>query len=327
MRLPRGYYIDDAALPLLQSQVSYYGSTSGNGNALGTTVVCADLANEPSYQGAVVKLLSGAAAGQVRGIQLHPSGGATLTADRPFTDNTGAAVQVTAGTAFVILSMSTGSIISYLAMLSRPAISLYEGWVDEAGIDAAVWTVTNPATGTAWGRGATGAYLRATSVPNANETCRLRQNSRWIAAPDTYATNTILRKLIMEFELRLANVANMDNTLCFLGLTTGVGDTRATNDIVGFALLADALQTLTDDGGVETSNSGFGETLTNWNKLRMDIEPGAIRFWLNEAQIALHVTNLPDFAMYPQFFIDTEAGGPATIETGIIRMWYEDALL
>lgn len=211
-----------------------------------------------------------------------------------------------------------------LGMATRPAIYLYEGWQDEAGIDAAVWTWANPATGVAWARGADGADLMATSIPNANETARLNSNQRWVVAPTLYGTNKVLRKFILEFEMQLANVANLDNALCLFGLTPAVGNDRSSNNIIGFALLADVLQTVTDLAGAETVFTGFGETLTNKNKLRIEIYANVIQFYLNEALIATHTANLPDQPMYLNFFTDTEAGGAATFKLGISRCWMED---
>lgn len=202
-------------------------------------------------------------------------------------------------------------------------VYMYEGWQDELGIDFTTWAVTHPATGTAWGRGAAGAYLRAMSVPNANETARLVGTDRWIAAPGVYGVDTIIRRLVFEFEMRLTAVANLDNALSFFGFTPGQADNRGTNGIMGWGLLADALQSITDVGGVESVNTGFGEVLTVWNKYRMDIYSGHVVYSLNETQLADHVANLPDTLMYPDFFIDTEAGGAATIEIGIVRIWPE----
>ena len=226
---------------------------------------------------------------------------------------------------------NTSDIIRYLKgllntlnMSSRPAINLYEGWQDEAGIDLTVWTLTNPATGVAWARAADGADLMASSIPNANETARLRSNQRWVAAPTLYGINKVLRCLILEFEFQLANVANLDNTLCFFGLTPAIGNDRSSNNIIGFSLLADVLQSVTDLAGVETTNTGFGETLTNKNKLRIEILLNTVRFYINETLVASHVTNLPDQPMYLNFFADTEAGGTATIKLGIVRAWLED---
>jgi hypothetical protein len=211
-----------------------------------------------------------------------------------------------------------------LNMLTRPSIDFIETWQDEAGIDATVWTVTDPATGAAWSRGASGAYLRATAAPNADETARLVSDQRWIAAPDTYGTNTILRRLVLEFELKLTTVANIDNTLAFFGLTTATDHDRTDNNIIGFALASDVLQSLTDNAGAETVNTTFGETLTNWNKLKIEIYAGHVKFYVNEVEVADHTTNLPDAPMYLNYFIDTDGVGAATIELGVIRIWNED---
>lgn len=206
----------------------------------------------------------------------------------------------------------------------RPSIDFIETWQDEVGIDATVWTVTDPTTGAAWSRGASGAYLRATSAPNANETARLVSDQRWKAAPDTYGTNTIHRRLVLEFELKLTNVANIMNAVAFIGLTPGAGDNRASNNIIGFALAADVLQSVTDNGGTETVNTTFGETLTNWNKLKIDIYAGHVKFYVNEVEVADHTTNLPDAPMYVNYYIITEGGGAATIDVGVTRVWTED---
>ena len=215
----------------------------------------------------------------------------------------------------------------YLEQLaSRPKITLYQGWQDEAGIDLSVWTVTNPVTGAAWSRGDTGAYLRATSAPNANEVCRLVSDQRWIAAPDTYSNNTILRRTVLEFELKLTTIANIDNANSFLGLTTAVGDTRVSNNIIGWALLSDALQSVTDNAGAETVNTDFHSVTleATWNKLLIDIYAGHADFYVNGGLKASHTTNLPDYPMWLNFYIDTEGGGASTIELGVIRVWYED---
>jgi len=219
---------------------------------------------------------------------------------------------------------ATNNLKQLMDMGSRPSIHLYDGWQDEAAIDLTIWTPTNPATGAAWSRGASGAYLRATSSPNANETARLRSNQRWVAAPDTYGTNTVLRKLVLEFELKLTNVANLDESLTLIGLTPAVGDNRASNDIIGWGINTDVLESITDDAGVETTNTGFLETLANWNKLKIEVYSGHVKFYINESQVADHATNLPDLPMYLNFFIDTDAGGAATIELGVIRVWTED---
>ena len=96
---------------------------------------------------------------------------------------------------------------------SRPKLSFCETWQDEAGIDAAVWTTTNSATGPGWSRGASGAYLRATESPNAAEVCRIVSDQRWVAAPTLFSNNMVLRRTVLEFELKLTNVVNIDLSL------------------------------------------------------------------------------------------------------------------
>lgn len=286
----------------------------------------------------------------------------------------------------------------------RPRMEFYEAWNDEAGIDATVWTVTDPAGGVAWSRGASGSYLRATAAPAANEVARIVSDQRYIAAPGVFSTNTILKRLIVEFELKLTNLANIDRAESFFGLTTDVAHDRSNNNIIGWDLkgaelgfntgsveftvgellsgaaggtgnvvawhvtsgswtgndaaglvwLSDrnaidyvaaenltggvsgvanaiAIQTnklgsVTDSGGTETVSAGFGDTPTNWTKLRMEIFEGHVYFFVDDFKEprAVHSTNLPDAPMWQNYYIDTTAGGAATIELGTIRVFGED---
>jgi len=106
MKVPSGLRIDSPSWPLLQAQISYWGITDANGNALGTTLVCGNLANEPNYDGLILKILSGPSAGQARTIEVHA--GNTLTVGVAFTNAAGAVQQQLAGTLFVILSGLAG---------------------------------------------------------------------------------------------------------------------------------------------------------------------------------------------------------------------------
>lgn len=102
MRLPDGFHIDNIAFPLVQAYISYWGVSSAIGSALGITLVDANLATEPSYDGNVLKILSGPSAGQARTIATHVGG--TLTVGVAFTNPAGAVQQQAAGTLYVILS-------------------------------------------------------------------------------------------------------------------------------------------------------------------------------------------------------------------------------
>lgn len=209
------------------------------------------------------------------------------------------------------------------ALIAAPTSSLIEAWQDEAGLDPLVWTWTDPATGIPWTR-YTAPRLYYTVTLDANETARLRSNQRWEARPDQWGSNSIHKRLVVEFELLLASIWNIDNSLFFLGLTIdGVAASRASEGIMGWGLSEDALQSITDNIGTETTNTGFGETLTDWNKLRMEIYEGHVKFYINEVEVADHTTNLADRPKFLNFFIDTDAGGFATFYIGVIRIWHE----
>jgi len=332
MKVPQsGLRIDSPAWPLLQASVSYWGITTANGNAFGTSLIdasCSTTGGQPNFEGLPCKILSGPSAGQVQVVWAHNLVTGEMQFANPFTDTAGAVQQITSGTRFVILSAIGGGGGPGPAPGGNygPTISLVETWQDELGIDKTVWTVTDPATGAAWARGAVGDLLMAYSSPNANENARLRSNQRWLCIPTLTGPSRIVRKTYFEFEFHIVGLANLDNTNFLLGLTPNVGDTRASHNVVGFALVggANALQTLTDAGGVETVNTGFGENLLVTNKVKIEISLNSVEFSLNEAVIANHAANIPDLPMYLNFYIPTGAGGAATFRVGGIRVWYED---
>lgn len=109
MRVPdSGMQIDNPAFPLLQVGISYWGITSGDGNVGGTTIVCADLGNQPSFVGHSIKILDGPAWGQERELTNHVPATGTETVGAAFTEPTGGVQQIIAGTRFVIKGMAGG---------------------------------------------------------------------------------------------------------------------------------------------------------------------------------------------------------------------------
>ena len=229
------------------------------------------------------------------------------------------------GSLYSILGNPAAAISALIDMAMRPSLNLYEGWQDETGIDTTVWT----SSGAAWSRGASGAYLRATSSPATAETARLVTDQRWIAAPDTYGTDTVLRRLVLEFEMKLTDVSYIDEEATFVGWTRTTADTRASNDIIGFYLdaSADNLYSLTDNNSAETTNDTGVDAadLVSWHKYKIEIYAGNAKFYVDEALKTTHATNLPDYPMYLDFFTENDGGaGSLTIELGVIRVWTED---
>lgn len=122
MRIPSGLRIDSPAWPLLLALISYWGTTDNDGNVGGTTIRCGGLATEPPYDNHALKILTGPSAGQTRDLTAHPAGTDTLTVIAAFTNVTGAAQQILAGTKFVILSKTPA--IAEVAALQAICIAI-----------------------------------------------------------------------------------------------------------------------------------------------------------------------------------------------------------
>jgi len=103
-------YIDNPATTLVRALIAYWGVTTANGVAGGTTLVSGVLANYPSLAGRRVQILDGPAIYCERTVAIHPAGGNTITVTDPFTDNTGAVTQILAGTHFCVLGLTGGGV-------------------------------------------------------------------------------------------------------------------------------------------------------------------------------------------------------------------------
>lgn len=553
MKIPQsGLRIDSPAFPLLQAQLSYWGITDAPGNALGTTLVCADLDNWPTYVGSRIKLLDGSSGGQVKNMQVHAAGG-IITVDSAFTNAAGAVQQIVAGTRFCILppagaagvppapppptiglwmfgvcepgmadsvntlvmtnlagfnddifnnefwvqvihnadapgtapereirrvlnyvgatgtfttddftvvvqandlvclfhesimsveilgygtltlssatvpednlrpevngyfngcllmptegacrfqprrivdwAIGTGvpgtgiftldpnnpftaapgtvdyviigdqtefvpaadgannrtpsdvlgnkastpifapdnvsdiirylkGILATLNSLHEPSRNLVETWQDILGIDPTVWVVVNPAI--AWAAPTeVGGFLYAETTLVLNEIARLRSVQQWVEYPNTPNLNLVVKKTILEWEMMLGVPGNLDNAEVFWGFTDDPNDTRASQDIIGFGLIGGALQTISDSGGVESVDTGFGEDLTLHNKFRIEIYENTVDWYLNEVLIATTDTNIPVNPMYLNFYFDTTGVGGCAVDIGIVRCWFE----
>ncbi len=216
------------------------------------------------------------------------------------------------------------SISTLINTVNQPRMTFLETW--QAGaVDALIWTPTNPATGTAWTLGTvTGIGRSIRTVPNATEFGRLVSNHIWDAMVTYWGNNTIQKSLNMEWEMQLSNLANIDNANAFYGLTAVSTDTRSSNNIIGFGLNTDVLETVTDAAGVEQATTTFGETLTNKNRFRIQVTATNVKFYLNGAVIATHATTFPRVPMYLQFIHMTDGGGASALNLGKVRVWWTE---
>lgn len=213
-------------------------------------------------------------------------------------------------------------------------LALFEDWRKETSsvVDLKKWVVAG--TGTAALTRTIGAattvpkFYVVLSGPANSDAMRLRSRRRWDVGPDTWGTNTIYRKLIVEWEFRIGTVASIENTTCFMGLGASTTATRASDNLIGYVLTADALNAITDDGVGETVSAVGAPVVTNLHKLRMEIYAGTVDFYVDEVLQATHTTgageDLPDQAMYLHFYLPQEAAANgATLEIGNINSWYE----
>jgi len=219
--------------------------------------------------------------------------------------------------------------------IDRPSSPFIENWESEA-INAAIWASTDPVTNPN-SVGVDSGYIRFRMHLVANETGRLRSQARYRVTPNLYdAGNTIPKQFNMQWEMKLTDLTNFDVSACFFGLMPGVGDTRASQNIVGFGLdeaVAGVvnLTTVTDNGGSEEENVGpwGGLTLTDWNTYGIHVGSLRIDFSLNgviwSGMSHRDTADLPDDLMYLQWYVDSEAGaGPTYCDIGVVECWYSD---
>ena len=320
---------------LLRVLTAYQGITTANGAADGSTLIDSVLIGRNDFvTGKTALIMFGDARDEDLGAVAFDNTTGTITVEA-----VGFSSQIVAGTIFRLLNISSvetkiSVILALLEQIGRPEMELYEGWQDRLGINLTLWSLTHPAT--AWARGVGAGVAAASLVATAplliNEVARLVGNQQWPVMPNLAGTNTILRATEFEFEMTLSAVAQLVPATCFFGFTPNQADTRGNQNIIGFGLVgappAQALQTVTDLAGVETVDTGFGETLANLNKFRIRAVQLAgvamVQFYLNEALIATHITNLPDLPMFPNWYLDTTALGACTPQLGIVRIWTKD---
>jgi hypothetical protein len=205
--------------------------------------------------------------------------------------------------------------------------ALKEGWQDATppGIDANIWAETLTGTG-GRARDLTEApYIKQLLTGPANaDTARLRSIHQWSCGPTVWGTNHIYKRFVFVWEGKFTTVASIDNTFFFMGLAPTTVATRATNELIGFILTADALNSLTDDGGVETVNAVGAPVLTNWHLYALEVYAGGVVFYIDGAAVAQHTTNLPDQAFYLTWYLPQEAAANGgQLHIGSLGCFYE----
>jgi hypothetical protein len=225
------------------------------------------------------------------------------------------------------------AIVSSLSIITDKlnTVWMYETWQDESAIDPLKWIVLNPAVtafSSPWTIGVHGGRLSPVTTLDVNQTAGLTGIQRWpnyanLLAP--FGITTLTSGMVMEWEMQIGDGLNsLDNTLCVFGLVYTQASTRASDYINAFALVGatNVLQTVTDFAGAETTNTGFGEDKSIWNKYKIMVLSGHVMFYLNETLISDHTTNVQAADLYPKFYVDSNAINISDIGIGMFRIGF-----
>jgi hypothetical protein len=136
-RRPSNFRIDNPASAVVQSHISYWGTSSGNGNIGGTTLICADLVAQPDFDGHQIVLIDGPYSGQTRDINGITTAG-TVTVARAFDG------QIVAGTAFAIVSRWNDPTIVDTVMRGLSVVDYWSNFYEEIQLGAVAATLTMP---------------------------------------------------------------------------------------------------------------------------------------------------------------------------------------
>lgn len=203
--------------------------------------------------------------------------------------------------------------------------ALKEGWQDPVFPDPGLWVTAVAATG-AVNRDLTEAphqKIVLTGPANA-DTARLYSLYRWTCGPTIWGSNLAYKRFIFAWEAKFDVVASIDNTHFLMGLAPTIAATRATNEQISFILTADALNTLTDDGGAETVTVvAPAPVLTNWHFYAIEVYAGGVVFYVDGVAVQ-HTTNLPDIAFYLTWYLPQEAAANGgELHVGALGAYYE----
>lgn len=199
-------------------------------------------------------------------------------------------------------------------MSGGPLVCLAERWVGER-IDNRKWIITDPATGTAWTVDVNSGRLAAEVVLNASETARMSSKQRWNVAPDKLELGSSIKKsFFWEAEIKLVDVANIDNAEFMIGLCDANNTKRSTvNDFIGFGLSDSEWSTLViEDGGPPLETAYPSYTPTDYNKLSYLIINGNVLFWINGTYLETVDISAIAGPLYFVYYIENNVGGAST---------------
>lgn len=215
------------------------------------------------------------------------------------------------------------TITNILARVNRDLPMLSDFDLHEAGIDETLWQRITTGSGAVTrdlSGGYASAYLATGGV--AGSTSRLDSRQRFSCIPTLIGTNSVIKKLIVEWEARFVNVPNINPIVFFMGVVDWV-----TGDGIVFYLdpalfLAGVVWA---GGGSLPRFLSSPPTLTNWNKYRFEVYSNRIDWIINETiqATATLVPALPAQMMPFSAIIGNVAAANAGIYIAKRQVWYE----
>jgi hypothetical protein len=221
--------------------------------------------------------------------------------------------------------MMPASMTDYREQKYRVPYAYCEDW---AAIDAAIWWKTDPATGGPWTLYASGISSSGAlyCTPYAGEVGSIGMYTAWPSCASIMGlvSKGVLTSFNLEMEIMWADAEYIDEAITMWGCGGESG--RGDNDTFGFAVSGGALQTYTDHAGVETVNTGFGETLAGViSRYGISVRPSGVHFYLNGSLIAVHTTNIPQLYSMPMVVIKAKADTPPVlgpcVYLGMVGVW------
>ncbi len=134
----------------------------------------------------------------------------------------------------------------------------------------------------------------------------------------------IWQRVVLEFEAALVGVTAQNNSKFLMGLAQTNGE-RSDDNVLGFSLVSDALNTLTDKAGTETENVvSSPPTLTAYNRYKIVLSNGSVEFYVNGALVDTIITNIPAIPLKAAFVLISDNSGSAELRVGATRLYLLD---
>lgn len=130
-----------------------------------------------------------------------------------------------------------------------------------------------------------------------------------------YDNTSAVEYLVMEFEAKFFDRADMNNADVLLGFAPNDTDDRSSDDVSGFILNGDELAVLTDLSGTETVTAvpGTPDIETQLNHYRMYYMAEKVIFMFNHSVVAVHTTNLANDVVFPIFLVESDVASTCGI--------------